>query len=108
MAGMTDTQSDSIMNSVLTYDYNALSGKVEVTAEESPDTEGSKTEPLCVACRIGENCPEARGCYEGTKPAKTGKTLFKTGKKDRVVMSDYRCWESQVGLLTHTGFQSQR
>lgn len=65
-------------------------------------------EPTCVACRVGDNCPEAKGCYEGTRPGKAGSTLFTVGRKDRVRMSDYRCWESNTGLLAHTGFQSER
>ena len=108
MTGMTDTQTDSIMNSVLTYDYNALSGKMAVTAEESPDSEAAASEPLCVACRVGEHCPQTGGCYEGTKRAKSGTTLFKVGRKERVILSDYRCWESRTGLLAHTGFLSPR
>ena len=105
MAGMTDTQLDSIANSTIEYDYNALSGKVQVNVEEAPE---ATSEPLCVACRIGEQCPEANGCYKGTKPARTGSTLFKVGRKERVLLSDYRCWENNTGLLAYTGFQSQR
>lgn len=108
MAGMTEIQIDSIYNSIIEYDYNALSGKIQVNVEESPDEDGAAEEPLCVACRAGEQCPTANGCYEGTKPATAGTTWFDVGGKERVRLSDYRCWEEDIGLLVHTGFQSQR
>jgi hypothetical protein len=106
MTGMTESQMDSLSLASLTYDYNALSGKVEVVAEDAAD-DAETGDPLCVACRAGEQCPEANGCYEGTKVAKDGKTLFATGKKERVVMSDFVCWYINVGLLKHTGFHSE-
>jgi hypothetical protein len=108
MAGMTEVNYDSIYNSIVEYDYNALTGKFIVSVAESPDPEGRRTEPVCVACRIGETCPEKSGCYQGTKRAVTGKTALRTDKRERVVMADFRCWNETTGLLAHTGFHSQR
>ncbi|MFZ2099319.1 MAG: hypothetical protein WAU86_02005, partial [Oricola sp.] len=105
MTGMTDSQMDSLSLSAITYDYNALSGKVEV-AVEGPEPDAEPGEPLCTACRVGEQCPEANGCYQGTRITKAGKVLYTVGKKDRIVMSQFRCWFDKVGLLTHTGFQA--
>lgn len=108
MSGATETQIDSVYNSIIQYDYNALTGKVQVTVEESPDAEAAVEEPLCVACRVGETCPDANGCHAGTRRAGAGTTWFDVGRKERVRLSDYRCWEDATGLLVHTGFQSQR
>jgi hypothetical protein len=108
MTGMTDAHIDSVYNSIVTYDYNALTGKVQVGVEESPVEDGAAEEPLCVACRAGEQCPKADGCNDGTKRAAAGTTWFDVGRKERVRMSEYRCWDAETGLLVHTGFQSRR
>jgi hypothetical protein len=108
MTGATETEIDSVFNSIVRYDYNALTGKVQVTVEESPDAEAAAEEPICVACRVDETCPKANGCYEGTRRASAGTTWFNVGRKERVRLSDYRCWEEETGLLVHAGFQSQR
>jgi hypothetical protein len=105
MTGMTELQHDSIYNSVIEYDYNALTYKIAVTVDEGVDD--PEAEPVCVACRAGEACGSG-DCYKTTKPAKTGTTWFDTPRRDRVTLSGFRCWFEQTGLLEHTGFQVRR
>ncbi len=72
--GGTEFQLDSISNQSVEYDYNALSGKVKVSVEESPDPAMASENPACVQCRISESCHYASGCYAGSKPMSIGST----------------------------------
>ena len=102
LIGMTDFSLDSAYGNIIEYDYNALSGKMKLSVEIGQDSE----EPVCVACRIGEECPERNGCYTGSRPAKAGATWFRIGPKPPVTLAGFRCWQDKTGLLRHLGFQN--
>ena len=108
LIGYTDMSVDSATLATVSYDYNALSGKVLIEAEESEDPELRISDPLCMQCQTGEDCPEKDGCYTGTKIAKTGKTWMDVGKKPLVRLADFRCWEEDTGLLKHVGLNNGR
>lgn len=108
MTGMTEFQADSISNHLVEYDYNALSGRVKVTLEQSPDPMLSVDEPACIACRSGEGCPGERGCSAGTRYAETGEYWWEVGDTPRISIDAFACWREKVGLLRHAGFQSLR
>lgn len=109
MIGMTDVQIDSLSASTLTYDYNAVSGKMLVTADANLDSDIAEIDPLCVACLEGESCPTIeKGCYSGTKHMANGEQWFVIGDKPVVTLGGFHCWSETTGLLAHTGFQSGR
>ncbi len=105
LIGMTDFWFDSLSGNNVEYDYNPLTGKMArtVAIEEEIDSD-----PVCVACRIGENCPEKRGCRSGTRRAKPGTRWFDIGTKPKIEMVDFACWQEKTGLLRHLGFQDGR
>ena len=102
LIGLTDFSLDSAYGNIIEYDYNALSGKMKLSVEIGQDNE----EPVCVACRTGEDCPEQNGCYAGSRAAKAGATWFKIGPKPSVTLAGFRCWQDKTGLLRHLGFQT--
>ncbi len=106
ITGRTEFQHDSISNQSIEYDYNALSGRVKVSVEESPDPVMAPEMPDCVQCRIGDSCPNDSGCYAGSKAMKTGEYWFDAAIKKRVRVGELRCWLEQPGFYGQTGFQS--
>ncbi len=108
LIGYTDTSVDSATLATVTYDYNALSGKVLIEVEESEDPALRESDPPCMQCQTGEDCPEKDGCYAGTKRATTGKTWMDVGRKPLIKLADFRCWEEGTGLLRHVGLNNGR
>lgn len=105
LIGMTEFWLDSAFGNVVEYDYNPLSGKMSRTVEIVEEQEG---EPVCVACRLGEHCPERDGCYEGNRRAAAGTEWFDIGRKPPIALADFQCWREQTGLLRHLGFEDGR
>ena len=108
LIGMTEVHTDAITNASISYDYNPLSQKLQVIAEESPDETLRHEEPLCVFCRTGENCQEKNGCYAGSKISRSGEWWFDIKPKRLVTLSRFRCWVEQTGFFRHVGFNDGR
>lgn len=108
LIGLNEFFLDSISNASTSYDYNALTSKMLVTVEESPDADMRRQEPTCIYCLLDETCPQSNGCYAGTKPMGSGEVWFDVARKPLITLADYRCWQQQTGLLAHTGFQDGR
>lgn len=105
LIGMTSFSADSLSASMVEIDWNALSGKVKLTAEASPEADA---DPLCIPCRIDEACPERDGCYTGTKRSASGSWWFEAKAPEPVRLDGFRCWEDETGLYRQTGFQEER
>ncbi len=108
LIGWTHNYIDSLSASIITYDYNPLTEKMQRTVDFPDDDSADIGEPFCIACRIGEKCPERHGCFTGSKPAKNGERWFTIGPRKHIPMAGFLCWWERVGLLRHLGFEDGR
>ncbi|NNE22847.1 MAG: hypothetical protein HKN11_09575 [Rhizobiales bacterium] len=101
MIGYTWQSLDTRQGPELTYDYDPLTAKMQMTV--NPEGLKAKTR-YCVRCRVDKNCPAKGDCQKGYKSQKTGETSYRVDKKPLVKLADFRCWQETIGLFTHTGF----
>jgi hypothetical protein len=75
LIGFTDGWNHNVSRLSTTYDYNALTGKVEITATDE------KGRPGCYQCMPGEKCPAMGRCEKGKRQARSEVTTLKTRKR---------------------------
>jgi len=101
MIGYTWQSLDTRQGPELTYDYNPLTAKMQMTV--NPEGIKAKTR-YCVRCRVNKKCPAKGDCQKGYKSQKTGETWYRVDKRPLVKLADFRCWRDNIGLFKHTGF----
>ncbi|MEM8743952.1 MAG: hypothetical protein AAGF14_04880 [Pseudomonadota bacterium] len=93
LIGYTDGTNHNVSRLSTMYDYNPLTGKMEITAS---DENGG---PGCYACLPGETCPAKGRCDKGEKQAKREVTWVQTKKRPLVGLQDTYCRGLKDGLL---------
>ncbi|MDA7948851.1 MAG: hypothetical protein MPJ78_15420 [Hyphomicrobiaceae bacterium] len=85
LIGYTDGTNHNISRLSTMYDYNPLTGKMEITATDE------KGRPGCYACLPGEKCPATKRCDKGEKRAKREVTWVKTKRRPLISLEDAYC-----------------
>ncbi len=85
LIGFTDGSNHNVSRLSTMYDYNPLTGKMEITAS---DEDGR---PGCYACLLGEKCPGTKRCDKGRRQAKREVTWVKTKKRPLVRLDETYC-----------------
>ena len=85
LIGFTDGSNHNVSRLSTMYDYNPLTGKMEITASDE------NGRPGCYACLPGEKCPGTKHCDKGLRQAKQEVTWIKTKKRPLVRLNETYC-----------------